>query len=39
MRIAWKSLFVLAVLLLSASAPALAGVPKVIFADEFGWAT
>jgi hypothetical protein len=39
MRIAWKFLLVLTVLALGVAAPAFAGVPKVIFADEFGWAT
>jgi hypothetical protein len=39
MRIAWKFLLVFAVLALGAAAPAFASVPKVIFADEFGWAT
>jgi hypothetical protein len=39
MRIARKFLLVLAVLAFGAAAPAFASVPKVIFADEFGWAT
>jgi hypothetical protein len=39
MRTAWKFLFVFAVLALGAAAPAFASVPRVIFADEFGWAT
>jgi hypothetical protein len=39
MRITWKILLVFAVLIFGAAAPALAGVPKVIFVDEFGWAT
>jgi hypothetical protein len=38
MRIAWKFLLVFAVIALGAAAPALASVPKVIFADEFGFA-
>jgi hypothetical protein len=39
MRTAWKFLFVLSVLALGVAAPAFASVPRVIFADEFGWAT
>ena len=39
MRIVWSVLVLLAVLAVGATAPALAGVPKVVFADEFGWAT
>ena len=39
MRIAWKFLLVLALLALGAAAPAYASVPKVIFADDFGYAT
>jgi hypothetical protein len=39
MRIAWKFLFVFAAVALCAAAPAFASVPKVIFADEFGWAS
>lgn len=38
MRSAWKALFLLALLALAAL-PALASVPKVIFTDEFGFAT
>jgi hypothetical protein len=39
MRKPWKVLLLLAVLGLGAAAPALASVPKVIFADDFGYAT
>ncbi len=38
MRFAWKALLVFA-LLAAGAVPAAAGVPKVIFDDEFGWAT
>jgi hypothetical protein len=38
MRMAGKFLLLLAALAL-ATVPAFAGVPKVIFADEFGWAS
>ena len=39
MRHAWKALLVLAVLAAGAATPAVAGVQKVIFADEFGYPT
>lgn len=39
MRIAWKFLLVFAVLALGAAAPTFASVPKVIFADDFGYPT
>jgi hypothetical protein len=39
MRTAWKFLFVFAVLAFRVAAPAFASVPRVIFADEFGWAS
>jgi hypothetical protein len=39
MRIAWKFVLVFALLALGAAAPGFAGVPRVIFADEFGWAS
>jgi len=39
MRIAWRVLLVLGVLTLGVAAPLMASVPKVIFSDEFGWAT
>ena len=39
MRSAWKLLLVLGLVAFGALAPATAGVQKVIFADEFGYAT
>jgi hypothetical protein len=39
MRQPWKILLLLVLLGLGATAPALAGVPRVIFADDFGYAT
>ena len=39
MRNAWKALLVLTVLVAGAASPALAGVQKVVFAEEFGFAT
>ena len=39
MRNAWKLLSILAMLAVVAAAPVLASVPKVIFSDEFGYAT
>ncbi len=39
MRIAWKLMLLLAVLAMGAAAPALASVPKVVFCDDFGYAT
>ena len=39
MRNAWKLLPLLALLALSAAVPVLASVPKVVFSDEFGYAT
>lgn len=38
MRITWKLMLVFSVLVLGASAPTFASVPRVIFADEFGFA-
>lgn len=38
MRHAWKTLFLLAAISIQ-TAPALAGVPKVVIAEEFGFAT
>jgi hypothetical protein len=35
---AWKLLPILALCTISFGAPAMAGVPKVIFSDEFGYA-
>jgi hypothetical protein len=39
MRTVWKLSLVLGVLTVGAAAPAFASVPKVIFGEEFGWAT
>jgi hypothetical protein len=38
MRTFWKFFMLLAVLGLGFAAPAVAGVPKVVFFDEFGFA-
>jgi hypothetical protein len=39
MRSAWKALLVLTVLAAAAAGPALASVPKVVIAEEFGFAS
>jgi hypothetical protein len=39
MRMLFKALLALSLVLTVLVAPALAGVPKVVFADEFGYAT
>ncbi len=39
MRISWKALLVLAVLGLGFAGQVSAGVPKVVFVDEFGYVT
>ena len=39
MRYAWKAILCFCLLLAGFVAPSLASVPKVVFDEEFGWAT